>query len=398
MKLKHYLRKLTTAAVLILVVFMIGCKETDARKINKYLAEKKINIKIESKNREDAINDIYNMVFKNSYFSNNPKEAADFITKLEYYEVVSQLATKIINENGKRDGSIHDIYILCLINISLLIEKPIIAQTALETLNEIIQKLSFRMDNNPRMFYINLDGDIAGSSGIDANILAGFSAFVLDNDSPSSLKYYPNILKNAYDKYPYIKDLKSAPEELKNMILTSTFFEKGGGFKRVFPASERLFENFSPSSPKRGAYIFEFDDAFYQPNGKDYHFVQTFVNSVAVNSYKKGILYSVSNPNHASIIIKENYSYEYVGLYQIQRDLGHDFWQATGGKRDVYVRRTNVQVKDAVSGRILFNRTHKTKALNKYDVYNDNSKYELYYSFPIDEFREDIENIINSIK
>jgi len=146
-----------------------------------------------------------------------------------------------------------------------------------------------------------------------------------------------------------------------------------------------LFENFKASSPKKGAYVFEYDDLL--------HHGETVQGQFKYQEYETEILYSVSNPNNASIIISEKYIYE---------DVTRKY--ATPLK-NVYLIHTNIQVKDAVSGKILFNRTYKTTApehfTTRYTSYETlKDQYETFNDFkdlPDDAIKKEIESIVEKM-
>ena len=197
-------------------IILTGCKQSeseDTRRINEYLAEKGIDEKVEYKDRAQAISGIYCMIFQNDYFKDNPKESADFITKLEYYEVVwmlmfervifldelhngvikRQLMLKYENEVKNKYKLVNalpstvynadhavNVALLSLIAIFTLPEKSSVASDVLEIFKTIIA---------------NMGNDKWNGSYTDINRnerLKGFAAFVLDNDTPSVLQqYYP---------------------------------------------------------------------------------------------------------------------------------------------------------------------------------------------------------------
>jgi len=94
-----------------------------------------------------------------------------------------------------------------LINIFLLPEKPPLAQDAIEMFKTSVANIG---DYNWNGNYNDLDKDWWDGTGIyPQSPIKGFSAFVLDNDTPSSLKrYYPELYKKAFDIFPYIVSLR----------------------------------------------------------------------------------------------------------------------------------------------------------------------------------------------
>ena len=346
-------------------MLLAGCKESeDARRINEYFSENGIEEKVQYRNRAQAADGIFSMIFQNSYFKDNPKAAADFITSLGYYEVVLRLEGTLLlhavedearmqikHKYSEKYGMINSPYpssgydpnhathtaLLCLINIFSLPEKTPIAQDALELFKTILEKME--NTGTPGYSYNGVTYWDATEECNKKGLTRGFAVFTLAPDTPSDLgKYYPRLYKNPEVMFPYLADLRSAPEGFKE-IITNTPSLKSGGFRRPFLASEKLFESFKATSPKKGGYVFEYDDplAHTKPS--------------RLYDYKTDILYPVSNPNNASIIIREKYTYQDItGLY----------FPTPSSK--VYLKHTNVQVKDAVSGKILFNRTFKSTA------------------------------------
>jgi len=398
------MKKLIFITVIACIVFA-GCKESDdARRINEYLASKGINETVKYRNRSQAINGIYQMIFQNNYFRDNPKEAADFITELEYYEVVMMLEYTLINEiydstikkqlrqkydiekryghtpvflplrapiyeeedlptprpglwdnpqsPTDEDFAVH-VALISLISIFSLSEKPPVACDALEMFKNIVA--SFERD-----YYVD-----------ETNHKDGFSRFVLDNETPSILqKFYPYLYEHAYYVFPYIEDLKNAPDEFKAIILNAPYFQKGR-LVRSFTASEKLFDSFKATSPKKGAYVFVYDDSPNHPVSR----------TGACWAYETNLLYPVSNPNNASIIISEKYIYE---------DITRNYF-LSGPRINVYLKHTNVQVKDAVSGKILLNVTQKSTAPEQF-TYTEWMPY-----FVLDDYDKQFLPLIESV-
>ena len=376
-------------------MILTGCREPeDARKINKYFAEKGIEGKVKYKNRAEAVEGIFVMLFQNNYFRNNPKEAADFITKSEYYEVVFKLegllykskeSQRKVYEYKEKHGIINDyiflnendinyanhVALLSLINIFSLPEKPLIAQDALELFKTIIELM------NDIVFYnIKWERNQAG-------LPRGFAVFLLDDSTSVLQQYYPNLYDNPNLTFPYLADLKTAPEGFKEIILNAPYLKKGG-FKRSFSVTEKLFENFKATSPQKGGFIFEYDDQFNRISGR-------------VFDYKTDLLYPVSNPNNACIIIREKCTYQDVSnLY-------------SAAKSPIYLVHHNIQVINAVSGKILFARNYRStpkEYIYSENKYNENNYIENAFEYN-DEFyyghykfidvKKEIESIISKM-
>ena len=373
LEVKHkIIIKMKQIIVVVAIVGMMltGCRESDdARRINEYFVQKGIKEKVKYKSRTESADGIFDMLFQKDYFRNNPKAAADFITELGYYEVVLKLEGKLLLDAIEDDSTraqIKNKYsekyeminysfsstqynsdyatrvaLLSLMNIFLLPEKPLIAQDALELFRTIIEHMN---PNTRQDYYINDIGFWdAEKEHNQAGLPRGFAVFVLD-DSPLLLlqlsvlqKYYPNLYENPNITFPYLMDLKTAPEGFKEIIRNAPYL-KNGGFKRLFSVDEKLFEKFKATSPKKGGYIFEYDDPFNNINDSERLF-----------DYATDLLYPVSNPNNASIIIREKYIYQDITNYY-----------TTKPGSNIYLLHYNIQVKDAVSGKILFNRTYKS--------------------------------------
>jgi hypothetical protein len=160
-------------------------------------------------------------------------------------------------------------------------------------------------------------------------------------------KFYPEIIKAKEIKTlgSLSNAVTKSSQEFKNTIIKQVKTD----ITKSIPLSQSktIFADFKPSTPQVGGYIFVFDDTG-QFITLDSESVTLDTPIHKVTSYKTDILYPVSNPNEAQIIIYETYSYKkpehmYAGGY-------------------VVLRNTTVQAVYVENGKTLFKKTFMSTA------------------------------------
>jgi len=228
--------------------------------------------------------------------------------------------------------------------------------------------------------FLNLFFKIRSFDCADAGFSPSFLKFYIKSPNSDIIdKFYPEKVSNIHKEGTLEHAIvKLSSKELQNVILGHY---KIPDIRKALPLVEfkKILEDFKPSNPQKGGYLFVFDNTPHKLNSDHYSTV-TEMNMRYFNKhlgYETEILHLVSNPDNAQIIIYETYSYE--------KD---NAWSG-----NVFLRHTNVQVVNATTKETIFNKTFKT-FLRGRDVIVYTPPYALYDAYRSGSFAKQISEIV----
>ena len=297
---------------------------------------------------------------------------AGLIVETGCYEAVKKLIS-YLNSKPNPSSSHWELILWVIMKIELVHEKN---DDALDILNQ------FYSNNYPILGYINIDRN--------------FLKFYMDSQNQNGIDiFYPEETLNIHREGTLEHAIKTSSKELQSALFLN-YTIRDSDIQKNIPLQQlnSSLENFKPSNPRKGGYIFVFDNKKHMENVSNTSgssaleqrsrnaYIQTTgrFSSQYFTRYETEIMHPVANPDNAQIIIMETYSY--------QEDVG---WSTP-----LYLRHTNVQVVNLTTGKTIFNKTYRTppREGNMRLLYLDNPYRDMYDGYRPELFAEQISEIV----
>jgi hypothetical protein len=308
--------------------------------------------------REERLSDPGLLVFSlltKEYFMENPEKWADLVLEMGAYKSVvyalSNADTRafVAQRNiafpqyfdFKVEKKLNDPAVLwALAKLEPIKNRPPEAELALETFREYLKHFSF---------------SYKGSLGKKENELwYNLALLSLNFENPAAAsRIYPEF-DSWKRRDPVGRAVMAIPDEYLRVWADTPYFKRGAAGKAFLLAEyNRLFPNFKPLHPQKGAYVLVFN--LIEPPEKVDPNYQYFLPAQSGD----GPLYRPLNPNDAEMVIYATFSYTYLGKYRVR-----------GAEKlsDVYTRSVSLEAKDLGTGKVIHTASITPDAREEYTI------------------------------